>query len=176
MNEYGYTHLSSGDLLRAEVKSGSERGKKLNELMAKGQLVPNDIVLEMIRDAMLAQVDTAKGFLIDGYPRQVDQGIAFEEKIAPCEMVLYVEASDDTMTQRLLKRGETSGRVDDNIESIQERLKVFYDTSKPVLDYYQKQGKLKLVSSEQDPDEVYDDVKRIMDKNESNLFTSSSQI
>ncbi len=161
--------MSSGDLLRAEVASGSERGKKLNEIMAKGQLVPNDIVLEMIKDAMLAQVDTAKGFLIDGYPRQVDQGIAFEEKIGPVETVLYVEASDEVMTQRLLKRGETSGRVDDNMQSIQERLKVFHDSSKPVIDYYQKQGKLKLVNSEQDAEEVYDDVKKIMDKKEGML-------
>ena len=81
VEEYGYTHLSSGDLLRAEVKSGSERGQMLNEMMEKGQLVPNDIVLDMIKDAMLASIDTSKGFLIDGYPRAVDQGIAFEEKV-----------------------------------------------------------------------------------------------
>lgn len=79
--EFGYTHLSSGDLLRDEVKSGSARGKQLNDMMEKGILVPNEVVLDMIRDAMLKHINTAKGFLVDGYPRQVDQGIAFEKEV-----------------------------------------------------------------------------------------------
>jgi hypothetical protein len=79
--EYGYTHISSGDLLRDEVKSGSERGKKLNEMMQKGQLVPNKVVLDLIKEAMLAKVDSSNGFLIDGYPRQVDQGTEFEKEV-----------------------------------------------------------------------------------------------
>ena len=81
VEKYGFTHLSSGDLLRAEVKSGSKRGQKLNEMMQKGQLVPDNIVLDMIKDAMLANINDSKGFLIDGYPRAVDQGIAFENKV-----------------------------------------------------------------------------------------------
>ena len=81
VKKYGYTHLSSGDLLREEVKSGSERGKNLNEMMQKGLLVPNQIVLDMIKDAMLKHIKTSKGFLIDGYPRQVDQGLEFENQV-----------------------------------------------------------------------------------------------
>ncbi len=81
VEKFGYTHLSSGDLLRAEVKSGSSRGQMLNDLMQKGQLVSNQIVLDMIKDAMLANLSTSKGFLIDGYPRQVDQGIEFETQV-----------------------------------------------------------------------------------------------
>lgn len=79
--EFGYTHLSSGDLLRDEVKSGSDRGQKLNDMMQKGILVSNEIVLDMIRDAIIKHIDSSKGFLIDGYPRQVDQGIAFEKEV-----------------------------------------------------------------------------------------------
>ena len=79
--KYGYTHLSSGDLLRAEVQSGSDLAKQLNELMQQGKLVPNELVLGMIKKAMLEKVATSKGFLIDGYPRQVDQGIQFEEQV-----------------------------------------------------------------------------------------------
>ena len=81
VKEFGYTHLSSGDLLRAEVASGSERGKKLNEMMQRGELVPNKVVLDMIKEAMLANKDTSKGFLIDGYPRQVEQGKEFEKEV-----------------------------------------------------------------------------------------------
>ena len=68
-------------MLRDEVKSGSERGKQLNELMQKGILVPNQLVLDMLKDAMLAKVSSSKGFLIDGYPRQVDQGLEFEKQV-----------------------------------------------------------------------------------------------
>ncbi|XP_029855284.1 adenylate kinase isoenzyme 1 isoform X2 [Aquila chrysaetos chrysaetos] len=83
VQKYGYTHLSTGDLLRAEVSSGSERGKKLQAIMEKGELVPLDTVLDMLRDAMVAKADVSKGFLIDGYPREVKQGEEFEKKIAP---------------------------------------------------------------------------------------------
>jgi adenylate kinase len=75
-------------LLREEVKSGSPRGKMLNEMMEKGQLVSNQIVLDMIKDAMIAKASTSKGFLIDGYPRQVDQGIEFENQVTCVESVI----------------------------------------------------------------------------------------
>lgn len=80
VQKYGYTHISSGDLLRAEVASGSERGQKLNRIMEKGRLVPNKIVLDMIKEAMLASPD-AEGFIVDGYPRQVNQGLEFEREV-----------------------------------------------------------------------------------------------
>nr|KAF6482969.1 adenylate kinase 1 [Rousettus aegyptiacus] len=117
VQKYGYTHLSTGDLLRAEVSSGSARGKILSEIMEKGQLVPLETVLDMLRDAMVAKVDISKGFLIDGYPREVRQGEEFEQRIGPPTLLLYVDAGPETMTKRLLKRGETSGRVDDNEEN-----------------------------------------------------------
>ena len=81
VKKYGYTHLSSGDLLREEVKSGSERGKNLNEMMQKGLLVPNQIVLDMIKDAIQKNLSTSKGFLIDGYPRAVEQALEFEKQV-----------------------------------------------------------------------------------------------
>ena len=81
VEKYGFCHLSSGDLLRDEVASGSERGKKLQEIMTKGQLVPLDTVLEMIRDKMFAN-SSASGFLIDGYPRELEQGEQFEQTVS----------------------------------------------------------------------------------------------
>ncbi|XP_026550263.1 adenylate kinase isoenzyme 1-like, partial [Notechis scutatus] len=81
VQKYGYTHLSTGDLLREEVSSGSDRGKKLSAIMEKGELVPLDTVLDMLRDAMLAKADQSKGYLIDGYPREVNQGVEFEKKV-----------------------------------------------------------------------------------------------
>jgi adenylate kinase len=157
------------------VKSGSERGKKLNEMMKNGDLVPDEIVLDMIRDAMFAKKDTSCGFLIDGYPRKVEQGKEFENSICPCQMVLYIEASDETMKNRLLKRGESSGRVDDNEESIKQRLETFHQVTKPVVDYYEKQGKLKKINSEPDPAVVFKEVQKIFDKLEGFDFENSGK-
>merc|ERR1711909_67387 len=100
--QYGYTHLSSGDLLREEVASGSDRGKTPNAMMEKGDLVPLFVVLDLLAEAMLAKLSGSKGFLIDGYPREVSQGEEFEKEICPCSKILYFEVSDETMTERLL--------------------------------------------------------------------------
>ena len=133
--------------------------------MQKGLLVSNQFVLDMIKDAMLSNIDKSKGFLIDGYPRQVDQGAEFDREIVPCEIVLYIEASDETMKKRLLKRGLSSGRVDDNEESIIQRLDTFHEVTQPVVDYYEQQDKLKRVDAEKDPDEVFEDIKLLLDEN-----------
>merc|ERR1711970_1270906 len=101
VQKYGYCHLSSGDLLREEVASGSERGNKLQEIMKKGELVPLETVLAMIKDKMMAN-SSASGFLIDGYPREVAQGEQFESTIAAATAVLYLDVANETMTQRLI--------------------------------------------------------------------------
>ncbi|XP_044848963.1 adenylate kinase isoenzyme 1 isoform X4 [Mauremys mutica] len=155
VQKYGYTHLSTGDLLRAEVNSGSERGKKLSAIMEKGELVPLDTVLDMLRDAMVAKVDVSKGFLIDGYPREVKQGEEFEKKIAPPTLLLYVDAGKDTMVKRLLKRGETSGRVDDNEETIKKRLDTYYKATEPVITFYEKRGIVRKLNAEGSVDDVF---------------------
>ena len=130
----------------------------------------------MIRDAMFSKKDTSCGFLIDGYPRKVEQGKEFENSICPCQMVLYIEASDETMKNRLLKRGESSGRVDDNEESIKQRLETFHQVTKPVVDYYEKQKKLKKINSEPDPNVVFKEVQKIFDKIEGFEFEDGKKI
>ncbi|XP_076139577.1 adenylate kinase isoenzyme 1 [Alosa pseudoharengus] len=156
--KYGYTHLSSGDLLRAEVASGSDRGKTLQAIMQKGELVPLDTVLDMILDAMVAKADTSKGYLIDGYPREVKQGEEFEKKIGAPSLLLYVDASGDTMVKRLMKRGETSGRADDNEETIKKRLDLYYKATEPVIAFYEGRGIVRKVNSELPVDEVFGQV------------------
>lgn len=93
-------------------------------------------MLDLIKIKMLSEVATSKGFLIDGYPREVAQGIQFEAEIGTCTQVLYFEVSDETMTKRLMGRGLTSGRVDDNAETIRKRLETFHKHSRPVVDHY----------------------------------------
>lgn len=157
VKKYGYSHFSSGDLLRAEVASGSEKGKELSAIMKKGELVPLEVVLALIKENMIKSKD-AKGFLIDGYPREVDQGIKFEQSIAPCTFVLHVDVSQELMTQRLLKRAKTSGRADDNAETIKKRLKTFVESTEPVITHYSAQDKVRRVDSSKKIDEVFAEV------------------
>lgn len=153
VEKYGYTHLSSGDLLRDEVQSGTERGKELVEIMQRGELVSLEVVLDLLKEAMLTKLTSSKGFLIDGYPREVAQGIQFEEEIATCTLVIYFDVSDEVMMSRLKNRGLTSGRVDDNEETIRKRLETFHSHSLPVVEHYG--SKCFKISGEQEPDEIF---------------------
>merc|ERR1712158_102362 len=159
--KYGFTHLSSGDLLRDEVKSGSDRGQQLNAMMEKGDLVPLFVVLDLLAEAMIGKLAGSKGFLIDGYPREVAQGQEFEKEIAPCTKILYFEVKDETMTERLLKRGQSSGRVDDNVETIKKRLDTFHKHSKPVIDAYA--AKCAKIPAERSVDDIFADVQKALD-------------
>lgn len=163
--KYHLTHLSSGDLLRDEVKSGSTRGASLSAVMAAGELVPLEIVLDLIAEAMVnAVAKGSKGFLIDGYPREVKQGEQFENEIMPARTVIYFEVSEEVMTERLLGRAKTSGRVDDNIDTIKLRLKTFMNSTKPVVDYYESKGKLAKINAEGSVDDVFKATVPVMDK------------
>lgn len=138
--------------------------------MKRGLLVPDQVVIDLIKEKMLAELKTSKGFLIDGYPRQVEQGVEFEQEIVPCALVLNMDCSDETMKKRLMERGKTSGRSDDNEESIKQRLKVFHECSKPVIGYYDKCGKLRNVNSDSSPDQAFAECKKHIDKYNSNYF------
>jgi adenylate kinase len=162
VEKYGFTHLSSGDLLRDEVKSGSAMGKKLTEIMEKGELVPLDTVLELLKNAMIKNLPKSKGFLIDGYPRELEQGTRFESQVAGVECVICFHVKDETMVARLLKRAETSGRVDDNEETIKKRLKTFHDVTTPVIEHYQKQNKLHMIEAEGTVDEIFAQVQKAL--------------
>lgn len=153
VEKYGFTHLSTGDLLRDEVASGSKRGEKLTAIMKKGELVSLDVVLDLLKESMAKHLSNSKGFLIDGYPREVNQGIQFEQQIKPCTMVLYFDVSDETMINRCMKRGETSGRADDNADTIKKRLETFHSISQPVVKHYE--GKVKMIHAEVEPSQLF---------------------
>lgn len=127
-----------------QVASGSPRGKELNEIMERGELVPLEIVLDLIKEEMMKKLSASKGFLIDGYPREKEQGILFEKNVAPVTLVLFFDANEDTLVKRLVHRGQTSGRVDDNEETIKKRLHTFNANNDKVVAQYTE--KLKRVS------------------------------
>ncbi|KAI6205155.1 Adenylate kinase isoenzyme 1 [Aphelenchoides besseyi] len=170
--KYGLTHLSSGDLLREEVKSGSPRGGQLTKMMQAGELVPLEIVLDLVKEAILKAVKNgSRGFLIDGYPREVKQGDQFEEEVSssfilfpmklqiqPCKLVIFFDVSEETLVNRCLQRGLTSGRVDDNVNTIKKRLQTFNTATQPVVDHYIQKQKLVRIKGEGSVEEIFVEV------------------
>ncbi|KAL3701058.1 hypothetical protein R1sor_019080 [Riccia sorocarpa] len=164
VKEFGFVHLSAGDLLRLEVKKASPLGKKCDALMKEGKLVPVEITLGLIEKAMKAS--GKKLFLIDGFPRAIDQAKAFEAKICRPDKVLFLECPKEVMQQRLLKRGESSGRSDDNEATIIKRFETFEKESLPVIGHYNSIDKniVSKVSSVPPPDQVYKTIQEILRK------------
>lgn len=160
VKEFDLIHLSTGDLLREQVEKQTEIGLAAENLMRQGQMVPSEYLMQILREK-IEENDKAKGFLIDGFPRSMDQAIDFEKKIGPCRAVLAFRCCMDTLRNRLLKRGETSGRSDDNLEAIQKRFVTFETQSEPVIDHFVKRGKCTLISSEKSVAEVYEDARKL---------------
>lgn len=168
VKDYGFTHLSAGDLLRAEQeRPGSEFGEMIKDYIKNGLIVPMEVTVQLLENAMVEDLrkrGTTKGkFLIDGFPRKLDQAYKFEEAVCPARLVLFFDCSEDEMERRLLDRGKTSGRSDDNADSIRKRFRTFVETSMPVVDYYETQKKVVRVNAERDPEVVHKDTQKLLE-------------
>jgi adenylate kinase len=151
-------HISTGDLLRAEVAAGSALGLQAKEIMARGDLVSDEILLGMLEDR-LSRADTREGFILDGYPRNLAQADALGRLLArigqPMEHAVQLEVDTDKLVNRLAGRAKAEGRADDNPESVRNRLNIYNDLTAPVIDFYRQQGMLKVVDGEGSMDEVF---------------------
>ncbi|CAI4046354.1 hypothetical protein SUVZ_11G1870 [Saccharomyces uvarum] len=160
VKDYSFVHLAAGDLLRAEQnREGSEFGELIKNYIKEGLIVPQEITLALLRNAISENVKNNRHkFLIDGFPRKMDQAVSFERDIVECKFILFFDCPEDVMLQRLLERGKTSGRSDDNIESIKKRFKTFKDTSMPVIEYFETKSNVVRIRCDKPVDEVYKDV------------------
>lgn len=149
-------HLSAGDLLRAEQKrEGSQYGEMIKQYITDGRIVPMEVTVALLENAIRAEVKNGKTrFLVDGFPRKMDQAIKFEETVCKSKFTIFFDCSEETMMKRLLKRGESSGRDDDNVESIKKRFRTFKETSMPVVEYFEQQGRVVKINCEDDVQEV----------------------
>ncbi|KAF6153980.1 hypothetical protein GIB67_037684 [Kingdonia uniflora] len=156
VEHFGFTHLSAGDLLRAEQKSGSENGTMIQNMIKEGNIVPSEVTVKLLQRAMLESNNDK--FLIDGFPRNEENRAAFERvtRITP-EFILFFDCAEKEMERRLLNRNQ--GREDDNIETIRKRFNVFMESSLPVVEYYGKEGKVQKIDAGKPADEVFDTVK-----------------
>lgn len=144
-------HISTGDLLRANIANNTPLGQQAKTFMDKGQLVPSDLVLSMLF-ARIEENDAKKGYILDGFPRTIDQAEALDKHLSKNAklIVLNLVVSDETITKRALGRK----RSDDTLEVVQERLKAYHAQTAPLIEYYTKKGLLKAVDGEKTPEEV----------------------
>lgn len=165
--EQGFTHLSAGDLLREEQnRPGSQFGQLIKDYIKDGLIVPMEVTIKLLENAMtdaLRQKGTTKGrFLIDGFPRKMDQAHKFEEAVCPAKLVLFFDCPEKVMEERLLERGKTSGRTDDNAESIRKRFRTFVETSMPVVNFYEGEGKVIKVDATPTPENVFKTTNKLL--------------
>lgn len=168
MAKYGLKHLSTGDLLRHEINRQTPLGKEAQNFMDKGQLVPDEVVIGMISSALDENPD-AKGFLFDGFPRTPAQAKALDKllklKQAPIVAMLALDVSEEELIKRLLKRGETSGRSDDNNESvIRARIVEYRSKTAVVADYYKQFDKVVMVKGEGTINDIFERLCTEIDK------------
>ena len=159
VEKYGFVHLSTGNLLRAEIAQKTPLGLEAKSFMDKGQLVPDEVVIGMI-DSSLEHHKGAIGFLFDGFPRTVAQAEALDKLLAlkksSIHVVLALEVGEQELVNRLLNRGKTSGRSDDTDETvIRKRLTDYNNETAPVAEYYKKTGKLQSIKGEGSVDDIF---------------------
>ena len=168
ISKYGLKHLSTGDLLRSEIAGQTPLGLEAKNFMDKGQLVPDEVVIGMISSALDANPQAA-GFLFDGFPRTEAQAEALDKllklKKTGIHLMLALEVSEEELVSRLLNRGKTSGRSDDNNEVvIRARIAEYHKKTSAVADYYKKFDKVKQVKGEGSIDEIFTALCKEVDK------------
>ena len=151
-------HISTGDLLRAEVAAGSKLGREAKAVMDCGNLVSDEILLGMLEER-LARPDTANGFILDGYPRNLAQAAALDRLLArigqPMDFAVQLEVPTDLLVERIAGRATAEGRADDSPESVRNRLDIYDCQTAPVIDFYRQHGKLTLVDGVGSLDDVF---------------------
>lgn len=159
IEKYNLVHVSTGDILRVEVAKESPLGTEAKKFMDQGMLVPDEVVIGMISSKLDENPDVA-GFIFDGFPRTVAQAQALDNlldfKNNPIDIVLSLLVSEDELKTRLISRGESSGRSDDNEEVIVKRIKEYHAKTSPVADYYKSKDKLTEVKGEGTVDEIFE--------------------
>lgn len=156
---YGLKHISTGDLLRAERKAGTELGLQADAFISKGELVPDEVVVGMVRNFMKENAD-ANGFIFDGFPRTTPQAESLDGLLSEFDtkihLVLGLEVEEDELVKRLLLRGQSSGRVDDQDEStIRNRFREYQNKTLPLQSYYEKSGTYKGVQGMGEIEDIF---------------------
>ena len=167
VKKYGMQHLSTGDVLRAEIATGSALGHQIDALISKGNLVPDDMMYGVIENYIASLPKDCKGTIFDGYPRTVAQAAALTHLLKKYNMdaiMIDLLVDEQLLIQRLIDRGKVSGRADDNLNTIRHRIAVYHNQTEPIAHYYLHNGNYFAVNGNQTMADVFLQIMRIVDR------------
>ena len=169
ISEYGLLHISTGDVLRDHIKRGTELGVTARQYIDKGQLVPDGLIIDILAQVLDDNKERAcEGVIFDGFPRTIAQAEALDamlkERGQEVNVVIGLEVDDAELIKRIIARGKTSGRADDNEETAKKRLDTYYSQTLPLKDFYIKQGKYAKINGVGSIDEIYAEISAAIKK------------
>jgi adenylate kinase len=166
-SEYGIPHIATGDILRSAIAAGTPLGRDVQPLYDAGRLVPDEIMIELIRDR-LAEDDTREGFVLDGFPRTAVQAEALDAMLAeierPLTVVFEFQLPEEVAVERLLRRAHEEGRVDDTPEAIRMRLNLYRELTEPLIEHYRARGNLVGVHADRPVEDVFAEIQQALDR------------
>ena len=164
---YGLFHISTGEVLRDQIAKGTELGKTADKFISNGQLIPDELMVNILSDLLDSNPATRDGVIFDGFPRTIPQAVALNEMLAKrgaqVNAVVGLEVADDELIDRLIKRGVESGRSDDNLETIKKRLAVYHSQTQPLRNFYVNEGKYLSIKGSGSIDDIFADIKKSID-------------
>jgi adenylate kinase len=166
-DEYGLVHVATGDILRGAIAAGTDLGRQVEPILASGGLVPDDAMIELIRERLQAE-DAQDGFVLDGFPRTQPQAEALDKMLQeierPLDAVFELQIADDPCMTRLLKRAELEGREDDTPEVIERRLRTYHEQTEPLVEHYRTRGSLVGIPADEPIDQVFAEIQKALDQ------------
>jgi len=166
IEKYGLEHISTGDVLRAEIKKGTELGKTAQALIDKGNLIPDELMTSILAKVYDSFGKNHKGVIFDGFPRTIPQAEALEkmlnERGDTVAAMLELDVPEDELMRRLIKRGQESGRADDNEETIKKRLVVYHSQTQPLIQWYKQEKLHHHIYGSGDLDRIFADICKVM--------------
>ena len=167
VEKYGINHISTGDVLRAEIKNGTELGKTAKGYIDQGQLIPDELMIDILASVFDSFKDS-KGVIFDGFPRTIAQAEALKKMLAErgqdVSVMVDLEVPEDELMVRLIKRGKDSGRADDNEETIKKRLHVYHSQTAPLIDWYKNEKKYQHINGLGTMEGIFDEICEAIDK------------
>ena len=167
INEYGLEHISTGDVLREEIKNETELGKTAKTFIDKGQLIPDELMVDILAHVYDAFGKEHKGVIFDGFPRTIPQAEALKKMLGErghrIAAMIELDVPEDILMDRLIKRGQQSGRSDDNEETIKKRLNVYHTQTAPLIEWYEKEGIRHHIKGDGELERIFADVCAVVD-------------
>lgn len=168
IDEYGLHHISTGEVLRRHISEGTELGKIADQYISQGHLIPDELMVKVLEDVLDSNPElTAKGVIFDGFPRTIAQAKSLNDMLkrrgTKVHAVIGLEVNEDDLVKRMLNRGKESGRADDNIDTIRERLNVYHNQTSPLRDYYIGEGNYHAIDGNGEVGKVFSLIKKKVD-------------